>query len=441
MASSNVAVQLTDYQRRWVEDSGRFKIANKARQTGFSFAVALEVVLDAVSHRTTWVLLSRGERQSKELMEKVGMHARALGAACEELESTFRVDDEDIKQLEVRFENGSRVIGLPANPATARGFSGNVVLDEFGFHQDARKIWTALYPTITRGYKLRVISTPNGKSGKFYELWNDQTGAWSKHQVDIYQAKAQGMDVNIEELRAGCESEEDWQQEYGCAFIDEADSLLTYELITGCEDSRATMELPGDFTPQGALYLGMDIGRKRDLTVIWLKERVGDVLWTRAVKRLHKTPFRIQRQELFYFLSLPGMRRACIDATGIGAQLAEEAREHFGHLVEEITFTLPVKEELAVTVRRSFEDRTERIPAEREIREDLHSVKKFSTAAGHVRYDAERNEAGHADHFWAGALATHAAATSRSGTSFLEYLRQKAAALGLKVKGVTDGAA
>ncbi|MHC1760407.1 MAG: terminase family protein [Negativicutes bacterium] len=64
------------------------------------------------------------------------------------------------------------MIGLPANPDTARGFSGNVVLDEFAFHRDSRKIWTALYPTITRGYKIRIISTPNGKSGKFYELWS-----------------------------------------------------------------------------------------------------------------------------------------------------------------------------------------------------------------------------------------------------------------------------
>lgn len=404
------AIQLTEYQKRWVEDKSRFKIALKARQTGFSFAVALEVVLDAVEHRTLWVLLSRGERQSKELMEKVAMHARAIGVACQELETTFQIDDKDFKQLEIRFPNGSKVIGLPANPDTARGFSGNVVLDEFAFHADSRKIWTALYPTITRGYKIRVISTPQGKSNKFYNLWMDDTGTWSKHRVDIYQAKEQGMDVDIEELRKGVESEDDWLQEFCCEFLDEADSLLPYEMINNCEDDRATTELPEDYEPQGDLYLGVDIGRKRDLTVIWLCEVLGDVFWTRAVKELTKTPFRVQRQELFWYLSLPRMRRACIDSTGLGMQLAEEAQERYGYLVEPVTFTPAVKQELAVTQRRKFEDRLVRIPARREIREDLHSVKKVTTAAGNIRYDAERSESGggHADRFWALALALHA---------------------------------
>lgn len=371
--------------------------------------MALEVVLDAVEHRTLWVLLSRGERQSKELMEKVAMHARAIGVACQELETVFQIEDREIKQLEVRFPNGSKIIGLPANPDTARGFSGNVVLDEFAFHADSRKIWTALYPTITRGYKIRVVSTPQGKSNKYYNLWMDDTGTWSKHRVDIYQANKQGMDVDIEELRKGVESEDDWLQEFCCEFLDEADSLLSYELISSCEDDAAHIELPENWEPEGDLYLGVDIGRKRDLTVFWLYEVLGDVFWTRAVRELLKTPFRVQRQELFWCLSLPRLRRACIDSTGLGMQLAEEAQERYGYLVEAVNLTGEVKQELAVTQRRKFEDRLVRIPASREIREDLHRVKKVTTAAGNIRYDAERTEAsGHADRFWASALALHA---------------------------------
>ena len=416
MESSKAPVQLTEYQKRWVEDKSRFKIALKGRQTGYSFGVALEVVLDCVEHKTTWVLLSRGERQSKELMEKVATHARAVGIACEILESTFRITDEDIKLLEVRFPNGSKVYGLPANPDTARGFSGNVVLDEFAFHRDSRKIWTALYPSITRGYKIRVISTPNGKSGKYYQLWMDNSGTWSKHKVDIYEAKEQGLDVDIDELRQGCESEDDWLQEYCCEFLDEAGALLTYDMLTECEDQKATILFPDDYEPTGELYLGVDIGRKRDLTVLWLDEKLGDVFWTRMVKVLERTPFRVQRQELYWVLSLPRMRRACIDSTGIGAQLAEEARERFGSLVEEVNFTEAVKEELAITQLRKFQDRLIRIPADKPIREDLHSIRKTVTAAGHIRYDAERTD-GHADRFWASALSLHA------GTNPTDMLR------------------
>lgn len=50
------------------------------------------------------------------------------------------------------------------------------------------------------------------------------------------------------------------------------------------------------------------------------------------------------------------------------------------------------------------------VPSEREIREDLHSVKKEVTTSGNIRFDVEKSEAsGHADRFWALALALHAA--------------------------------
>ncbi|NPV70299.1 MAG: hypothetical protein HPY55_06595 [Firmicutes bacterium] len=409
-ASVTPAIPLLPYQQRWVQDQSRFKIANKARQTGFSFAVALEVVLDGLEHRTTWVLLSRGERQSKELMEKCQQHARAVGYVLDVLESAFTVDDRDFKLLEIRFPNGSKIIGLPANPDTARGFSGNVVLDEFAFHQDSRKIWTALFPVITRGYKIRVISTPQGKNNKFYDLCTDTSGKWSKHQVDIYQAVAEGLDVNIEELRAGIECEDDWAQEYECKFIDEATALLTYDLIAACEHEAATKALPMGFEPAGPLYLGMDIGRKRDLSVIWLDELVGDIFWTRAVVEMPKTRFRIQRDELYGFLRMPRIIRACIDSTGIGAQLAEEAQEDFGrYRVECVEFSPAVKGDMAITMLRVFEDKRTRVPIDKQIRQDLHKVRKMTTSAGNVRYDSERDEDGHADRFWAKALTLHAA--------------------------------
>ena len=378
--------------------------------------MALEVVLDAVEHKTLWVLLSRGERQSKELMDKVSTHAKAIGHVCDVLESAFRIDDRDYKMLEVTLPNGSRIIGLPANPDTARGFSGNVVLDEFAFHRDGRKIWTALYPTITRGYKIRIISTPNGKSGKFYELWSGDN-RWSKHEVDIYTAVKDGLPIDIEELREGCDGEDDWLQEYCCEFLDEASAFLTFELITGCEnDEMTSLELPEFFNPSGDLFLGMDIGRKKDLSVIWLWEKLADVFVTRAVQELKRMKFRDQKSILYEYLSLPRLRRACIDNTGIGANLAEDAMLDFGKSrVEEVTFTSAAKGEMAINMHQVFEDKLARIPISKNIRSDLHSVKKIVTAANNIRYDADRNENGHADRFWAAGLGLHAGQTSFSG--------------------------
>lgn len=410
-AARKPAVPLLPYQERWVKDKSRFKIVNKARQTGFSFAVALEVLLDALEKKTLWVLLSKGERQSKELMEKVQMHAKAVNLALEAVESDFKVEKESYKMLELNLPNGSRIIALPANPDTARGFSGNVVLDEFAFHKDSKLIWSALYPTITRGYKLRVISTPNGVGNQYEKLVNDPENGWSKHEVDIYRAKDEGLDLDIEALHKEAGSEDTWLQEYCCKFLDEASSYLTYELIDGCSVGKVLHNIPDNISPEAELYLGYDIARKKHLSVIWLMEKLGEKYKTICVKEMHNELFRRQKEILYEFLELPQLHRACIDATGIGAQLAEDAKLDYGYKVEPVTFTGATKEDMAVHIRGLFEDKNVQIPKEDKIRDDLHSVRKLVTSGGSIRYVAPDTEDGHADRFWALALAAHAGRT------------------------------
>ena len=87
MVSSKPAIQLTDYQKNWVQDKSRFKIGVITRQGGKSFGTALEAVLDSLETKTSWVFLSAGERQSKELMSKAAMHSRAAGKVIQEIES------------------------------------------------------------------------------------------------------------------------------------------------------------------------------------------------------------------------------------------------------------------------------------------------------------------------------------------------------------------
>jgi phage FluMu gp28-like protein len=359
---------LLPYQQKWVSDKAPLKIWMAARQIGKSFSIAMEAVAEALEHKCNNLILSSSDRQSKEVMQKVYSHLRYLKVRSDDIIKSERETRE-----EVLLPNGSRIISLPGNPDTVRGFSGNVFLDEFAFHKDTREIWQAMYPTVTRGFKIRITSTPNGKLNMFYDLWhhNDQ---FSKHMTDIYTACREGLKVDVEELRKGIGDPDAWAQEYECQFVDEATAYITYEMITSCEDEMATMDLPSDFIFAGReLYQGIDIGRKQDLTIFWLWEKVGDVFWTRMVKKLYKAPFRLQRDELYSYLPL--LRRCCSDATGMGMQLAEEAIEKYGSKVEAVVFTNAVKEDLAVTFRRKFEDRQVRIPIDRDVREDLRSRK------------------------------------------------------------------
>lgn len=409
---SDTVYNLLPYQKRFLDDRSRFRIGLWARQTGKSFTSALDAVAGAMERGESWLVLSAGERQSLEWMEKAKQHAVAWEMAAE-IEGDRA--EADIQRLTIRFPRGNRIIGLPANPDTARGYSMNVILDEFAFHERSREIWRALVPTVTRGYRLVVLSTPNGKANMFAELWQQPESAFSRHRVSIEDAVADGLAVNLEELRAAIDPD-GWQQEYLCEFVDDAGSLLPYDLIAACEDGQAGSGLDG-VAADAALTLGVDIGRKRDLTVFWVVEELGDVAWTRAVKVYEKCPFHVQQAELFAVLADRRIRRACIDATGIGAMLAEEAqRLHGQYRVEAVPFTQASKEEMAVGMLRKFQDRKVRVPPAREVREDLHKVRKVTTAAGNVRYLADRDDAGHADRFWALALALHAGSTAAAPT-------------------------
>lgn len=406
------AVNLYNYQKQWILDKSRFKAARITRQGGKSFMLSLDSVLEASETGVNEILLSSGERQSKEVIEKTKIHTEAMNIAASSIEEDFYKDAE-CKMLSVVLPNKARIIGLPANPATARGFTGNVRLDEFAFHKDSDKIWTALFPTISRGYKISVVSTPQGKQNKFYNICTNNENGFSKHVVDIYRAVADGAPFNIDELRRGLDDEDAWMQEYEVQFLDEATAFLTYELISTAETDGLSPEIEFenfdfkllDFPVIGPVYAGVDIGRKKDLTVIWVIEQLGDVFWTRAIIILRKMPFTPQREFLWRVIDKLKIVRTCIDATGIGAQFAEDTVKKYGYRAEAVVFTAPVKNDLATRMRRIFEDRQMRIPVSQPLRNDLHAVKKTTTAAGNIRFDAERTKDGHADRFWGGSLA------------------------------------
>jgi len=403
------AIPLYAYQKAWIEDPARFLIWLKCRQAGGSWASALKVALDALEHRTEWTILSRGERQSKQFMRDVATHLRALELVIEAFEEREQFGEVQYTVLTITLPNGSIIRGLPANADTARGFHGNLVLDEFHYHRDADEIWAATFPIISRGYKCLVLSTisKRGKRGKFYRIWHDKKSRFVRHQINIHEAVTQGCPIDPEDLRSELDPD-DFARECLCEWVDDGASFLTYELIEGAEHGGASMELPPDAGKLGPLYLGMDVGRRRHHSVIWIDELVGDVRWTRMVLRLIKAPFAHQREVLWKYV--PFCQRACLDSSGLGMQLAEETVARFGaSRVEAIDFTAPVKEELAWGLRRALEDKTLRLPMDSDVRESFHSVRKVVSLGVHDRFDADETENhGHADDFWAAALAVQA---------------------------------
>ncbi len=413
------------YQMKWLNDKSKIKIWEKSRRIGATYVQSFEDVQDCINKKVPAVWFSSAdESAAKEYIDYCEKWVKFFHAVAKSRGEQVIDSDKDIKAFVIEFKNGTKIHALSSNPKAFRSKGGKVVLDEFAFHNNPDELWKAARPCITWGYPLRILSTHNGQNCLYYKFIDQVVKGklnWSHHKTPIQLAVDEGLvdkilqrkttreerDAWIQNEKDNCFDEYTWLQEYCCIAVDEACAFLPYDLISTCELDdilRPLSEIKND------MFIGMDVGRKKDLTVIWVLEKLENILYTRSVIELVKMPFHKQEEILSEVLSCKPFRRCCPDSTGIGMQLSENAQIKFGkYRVEPIMFTNRVKEELAYCLRTHFEDRTVFIPKQHEIREDLHSIRRITTTANNIRFDADRSDNGHADRFWALALALHAA--------------------------------
>ena len=441
---------LLGYQKRWVLDQSRIKIMEKSRQIGISWASAYALVRRkalAGARYDAWVS-SRDEIQARLFLEDCKHFAGTLDTACRDLGVDLI---SDAKTYVLEFASGVKINSMSSSPDAQAGKRGDRLLDEFALHKDPRKLYAIAYPGITWGGQLEMVSTHRGSHNFFNELITEvrEKGNPKKislHRVTLEDALKDGFLHRLQSklaadderqemdegdyfnfIKGGCADEESFLQEYMCVPADDASAFLSYEMIAACEYERAPDRISdasdfSDLAECKELYIGVDVGRKKDLTAIWANACEGGRHLCRRLIVLRGLTFSAQEDVLYRLLALPNVRRCCIDATGLGMQLAERAQERFGrYRVEGVQFSGPVKEELAYPVKSAFEDLNVRIPFDRNLQSDLRAIKKETTASGNIRFSADRSENGHADRFWALALAIHARGRSDGPARFESF--------------------
>lgn len=188
-----------------------------SRQSGKSTtAAALAVKTALLEPGSLTLLLSPTLRQSGELFRaKVLPLWRGLGSPeC----------GRPPTQLALELANGSRIISLPGEGETVRGYSGVTLLaiDEAALVPD--ELYRAVRPmlAVSRG-RLMALSTPNGKRGWFYQEWVGEAD-WQRVMVTAHQCPRIPADFLEEERRAL--GQEWFAQEYLCEFSDSGESPL-----------------------------------------------------------------------------------------------------------------------------------------------------------------------------------------------------------------------
>ena len=135
---------LLAFQRRFVESASRFTIALWSRQTGKGFTTSFLASRGAMTEpRSKWLIVAPTERQSLETLDKCKdwiAKAHILAADTEEEFDAYQKDAK-IKAKVIELPNGSKIYALPGKPASLRGFTGYLILDEFAFFEDQKEAW------------------------------------------------------------------------------------------------------------------------------------------------------------------------------------------------------------------------------------------------------------------------------------------------------------
>ena len=336
------------YQRAIYDDPARFIAVIAGRQTGKSFTGAGRAVkIAGTQDRTDVLIASPSERQSFEAVLKCRDWAEAFNVSIADVLEERDAPGALMKAATIVFPNKSRIIAVPGKPDTVRGYSADIWMDEFAFFEDPAATWKAILPSISnplKGLKTAFLtSTPNGKSGRgkrFYDIVTDKgsidptqmppqymAGAWSIHRTPITLA-APELGTDLAELQAAVDDEETWKQEFLALFIDGTNVLLPYDVMAKCESMEATLSItPEEMSSRGPWYAGIDFGRTSDPSVLWLMEKVGDVLWTRAVKVL-KNENTVDQFEV-YRPYIENCAHVCVDYTGPGIGFGDILDKHF----------------------------------------------------------------------------------------------------------------
>lgn len=463
------------------------------RQTGKSFTLAAWAVDRLITRPGRLVtVLSNSRANGMELNHK-------CAEICQRLEQLFEQEDLspdtrfETMNLETRITiNGQvgRIKVLAASPRTARGFSGDLILDEFAFHENSTAIWEAVEPILAANpdYLCRIASTPNGRHNMFYRLATDEripgrrvprSLAWQQG-LKIFHPITRA-EITPEEARSLASDQRAYDQNYECSFETGSMALLTHELIDAAERPGVGMiyeqtwsnpissfalwsELgglcgpvvnpvlpPAPLSPiahcrlpirEASLFLGVDVGRHRDLTVMTLLEKAGSSFIVRGILRMRDCRLPLQQEQLEWICGQPGLRRAHLDMTGLGLGLYEYAREKLGAKIHGINFASSVRmegqgggsngggastritEHLATQLLQAYEDRRIQHPIDPLLREDLRLPERIVTPSGRVSIAVAGGGPTHADHFWSLALALNAAKEEIHPPGEIEVIEQ-----------------
>lgn len=420
------------YQDKFWQNKHRHRVVVKARQLGMSWACAIEALYTAMHepHRKI-LLVSRTFEQALEVLS----HAKdAYYSIPDKIRLINRILPDGtipvIPKMEchvvedkMTFENGSEIFSCPNNPETVRGYKAyRIYWDEAAKFPHEEEMQKAILPCITRGGKVVYNSTHQGTNSGFYEnatKAKEGTSAfkfvyqevpWWECPDLIYQEQVK---MFIEEFG---EHSFFIQEEYCCIASDESVAMFTHALLKASIDLFNKTE--GDktqlpITPAGTfpIYVGVDVGRTKDLTVFIAFEQMEGYARMIEMWELRGQPFEEQKAKIRAAIKRLKPTHVRIDAKGIGMEMAENFATEFGGgkdtpgLIEPMDFSPLVKDKLVYDTYIALSTGTVAMKENRQLYAQLHNLRREITEKTRVVRFTQSERSMHDDYLWSFCMA------------------------------------
>lgn len=393
-----------DYQQRLISSQARYRKVVKARQIGITTAFGIEKLINAIMYDNhVAVIVSPSARQSQRMMRYMKKAFVKLEKSLDTIIPTQKWTSE-----EVYFHHGSEIHSLPNNPKAIQGFDCNdATIDEAGLFatNEGTEIIDALIGSLAaKQGRLAISGRPRGKKGLLWSYfdpsdtrgedfeaykitWKDRARLDQKYAAEVEKHRKILTKLQFDEI-------------YNAEFIDEGVLIFPHSLLEASIElwnKHKFILMPSDGTPNLSLlkYMGIDFGRRRNLTEICVIEKLENgLLRILTMRSLVNMNFELQKQHIDAMISRIKPTKVKIDEQGMGLPLLDYMQEKHGEsVVEPLKMAnQQLKERVILQCRNAFTDLKLAIPDDEKLYTQLHSYQKDYTEHGNVRYFGKVDE-------------------------------------------------
>lgn len=249
---------LYDYQIEHLLNNSPFRHIDKSRQVGLSYGISAEALAKTYLKKLqTSIFISINQEEANEKIR----YAESLN---ELIPSEFKMNMAVRNKQSLEFDyhgHRNRILSFAQRQPRGKGLNTDINLDEFAHMKDARTIYVASIPVITRGTGvLTLLSTPLGKGNKHYEIGNNRKDFPDFTRMRIYWWWCPDFLENPDDLEKARKfapamttrervntfgnsklraiynntDELEFKQEYELYYIDSSISFMSLDLIMKC---------------------------------------------------------------------------------------------------------------------------------------------------------------------------------------------------------------